>query len=473
MSYCWGGPQQFVTTVATLDSRRAGFKTQQLPQTLQDAVNLTKSLGLEYLWIDAVCILQDSADDKAIELPKMPSYYRNAHLTICAGGKGCASGFLAPGAQCEDHPGTGIPKDLLSMPFLAPNGEVDNIYFREENPYSLSDEPVSQRAWTYQERILSPRVLTYGGRLMWQCATIQKSEGGVQDWSFDSRSANDREIKLGLLEMKKDPTGKRKDSVTSQIPDDKYSLWYRAVEEYCERDLTFPEDKFRAIAALANEFALALEDEYVAGLWKTDLLRGLMWSTWPVLDMQKPKAWRAPTWSWASAESSVTYSRLPTLPTTELSKVLSVQITPKSAEFPYGENSSGIIEIRGPVFDFNLDKMTEKLQQQYQTPAPQDSMEWRKLMMNPSRGQLGSNEDWKLQAGSVFLVLLAEPVVGDEENVSAGVDVDDISEQVGLLHGLVLTPMENGTYERVSSFAGMRVKGYLNLRNREETVRIV
>jgi hypothetical protein len=476
LSYCWGGPQQFITTTDVVESRRAGFKTQQLPKTLQDAVTLTKSLGLEYLWIDAVCILQDSPDDMDIELPKMPSYYRNAYLTICASGKTADTGFLAPtGAQCEDHPGTGVPKDLLSMPYYGPNGKVGDVFFREENPYCLSDEPVSKRAWTYQERILSPRVLTYGGRLMWQCATTQKSEGGVQDWSFDSRSVCDREIKLGLTEMRKDLTGKGKNNESSQIPADSYSLWYKAVEEFCERDMTYPEDKFRAIAALANEFALAFQDEYAAGLWKMDFLRGLMWSTWPNLDVRKPEKWRSPSWSWASVESSVTYSRLPTSPATDLAKVMSIQCTPKSESFPYGEVLAAVLEIRGPVFTFNLEKMTETLQKQYLMPEPQDSMEWRKLMMHPSKGHMASNDEWKLQAGSVFLVLLAEQISLDEENASGGTgtDADDISERVGLLHGLVLTPTENGTYERVSSFAKLRVKGYLNLCDREETVRIV
>lgn len=475
LSYCWGGPQQFITTTDVVESRRAGFKTYQLPKTLQDAVKLTKSLGLEYLWIDALCILQDSPDDKEIELPKMPSYYRNSYLTICASGKSSYTGFLAPktGVQCEDHPSTDVPKDLLSMPYYGPNGKVDDVFFREENPYCLSDEPVSQRAWTYQERILSPRVLTYGGRLMWQCTTTQKSDGGVQDWSFDPRSVCDREIKLRLNEMRKDLIRRGKNNVASEIPADTYSLWYKAVEEFCEREMTYPEDKFRAIAALANEFALAFEDEYAAGLWKIDFLRGLLWSTWPNLNVRKPEKWRSPSWSWASVESSVTYSRLPTLPSTVLAKVLSIQCTPKSESFPYGEVLAAVIEIRGPVFSVDLERMTKTLQEQYMMPEPQDSMEWRKLMMHPSKGNMSSNDEWKLQAGSVFLVLLAEPISVDEENVNGITEPDDISEKVGLLHGLVLTPTENGTYERVSSFSKLRVKGYLHLCNREETVRIV
>ncbi|KEF58643.1 uncharacterized protein A1O9_06569 [Exophiala aquamarina CBS 119918] len=475
LSYCWGGTQKFSSTIDTIKSRRAGFKTCQLPQTLQDAVKLTRSLGLEYLWIDVLCIIQDSPNDKEIELPKMPSYYRNAYLTICAGGGSCETGFLATKiARCEDHPNTGIPKDLLNMPYFGPNGEIDDIFFREESPYSLSDEPVSKRAWTFQERILSPRVLTYGSRMMWQCTTTQKSDGGVQDWSFDSRSASGREIKLGLREMQRHLSLEGKNNVTRQIPAENHSLWYKAVEEFCERDMTYPQDKFRAIAALANEFAVVLKDDYVAGLWKADFFRGLLWSTWPSLDVRKPDKWRAPSWSWASVESSVTYSRLPTLHATELAKVISIEVTPKSKVFPYGEISAAAVEIEGPVFSFDIEVMADTLRKQYLMPEPQDSMEWRKLMMSPAKGHLGSNDDWTLQAQSVFLLLLVEPVSPDDDGVDGeGGGEDDISARVGLLHGLVLTPLEDGTYERVSSFSKLRVKGYLNLCNQEETVRIV
>ena len=493
LSYCWGRPQEFATTIDTIKSSRAGFKTHQLPKTLRDAVELTRSLGVEYLWIDALCIIQDSPDDKEIELQEMPSYYRNAYLTICAGGSSCDDGFLTTkSAHCDDHLGMGIPRDLLNIPYFAPNGEIDDIFFREENPYSLSDEPVSKRAWTFQERILSPRVLTYGGRMLWQCTTTQKSAGGVQDWSFDTRSTSGREIKLGLAEMQKHSaqmTVKGKNNVKtgtkSQLKAARdYSLWYNAVEEFCERDITFPQDKLPAIAALAKEFASALKDEYVAGLLKADFLRGLLWSTWPNLDVQKPNKWRAPTWSWASVECSITYSRLPPLSATELAKITKIEYTPTSGSFPYGEVTAGAVEIQAPVFSFDLEVMTDTLRKQYMMPAPQDSMEWRKLMLNPAKGGLGSNEDWKLKVDSIFLILLAEPISTDpDEDGGNGEngddDVDEISddEKIGLLHGLVLTPIEgegeDGTYERVSSFSNLRVKGYLNLRKQEKTVRIV
>ena len=71
--------------------------------------------------------------------------------------------------------------------------------------------------------------------------------------------------------------------------------------------MSLPEDKLPAISGLAIELAGAIQDEYVAGLWCNDILRGLMWSTWPFLHVKKPEVWRAPSWSWASVNNAVTY----------------------------------------------------------------------------------------------------------------------------------------------------------------------
>ncbi|KAH6648112.1 heterokaryon incompatibility protein-domain-containing protein, partial [Truncatella angustata] len=84
LSYCWGGPQEFATTKERLQTLEDGFKASQLPQTLQDAVTVTRSLGVRYLWVDSLCIIQDSEEDKSSELPMMASYYKNAYVTVCA-----------------------------------------------------------------------------------------------------------------------------------------------------------------------------------------------------------------------------------------------------------------------------------------------------------------------------------------------------------------------------------------------------
>lgn len=483
LSYCWGGSQPFETTRDSLELRKEGFKITQLPKTLQDAVSLMRSLGIEYLWVDSLCIIQDSPEDKDNELPKMPSYYRNTYLTICAGGSSSENGFLVTHKECEQHSGTKIPKDLLCMPYLCPDGATSDIFFREESPYSLSDEPVSRRAWTFQERILSPKIVTYGSRITWQCTTMLETDGGAQDWSFDSRKFSDTEIKQGLISRNKSLATEEATvditSPTNRTPEEFYSLWYDVVQEFCRRAMTYPEDKLPAIAALAAEFAVTLGDEYVAGLWKKDILRGLMWSTWPHLSVVKPAKWRAPSWSWASIENSaVTYERQPgrTPAVVELSQILDIKIDPKSKTFPFGEVSDAVLEVKGPVIGFDNQTMSEVTRKEYTMPPPEDSTDWRKLMLLVLPGG-PSDEKWELPAESVLLVLFAEDAP-DNHRPSVDEQVADTNhdpdERTGYLYGLLLAPTgEEGTYERVAAFTKLKMGGYPRMRNFERTIRLV
>ena len=135
LSYCWGGHQPFQTTRETSTSNFQGFTLVGLPKTLQDAILLTRKLGLQFLWVDSLCIVQDDSDDKAKELSKMAEYYTKAHITICAADEKCTTGFLAPHSKCEHHPDSTLPRDLLQLQVLDPAGNISILLFRPETPY--------------------------------------------------------------------------------------------------------------------------------------------------------------------------------------------------------------------------------------------------------------------------------------------------------------------------------------------------
>jgi hypothetical protein len=84
LSYVWGGDQGFKTTVSSLSTMREPFSIEKLPRTLRDAVNVCRGLGLDYIWIDCLCVIQDDADDLAQELAIMPQIYQQAWVTISA-----------------------------------------------------------------------------------------------------------------------------------------------------------------------------------------------------------------------------------------------------------------------------------------------------------------------------------------------------------------------------------------------------
>jgi hypothetical protein len=96
LSYVWGGPQAFCTLRSNVTSHRSQITLTALPQTIQDAVFCAHQLGLKYLWVDSLCIVQDSAEDREREIAHMAQIYKNAFVTISAAkAVGCDEGFLA------------------------------------------------------------------------------------------------------------------------------------------------------------------------------------------------------------------------------------------------------------------------------------------------------------------------------------------------------------------------------------------
>lgn len=199
----------------------------------------------------------------------------------------------------------------------------------------LSREPISKRAWTFQERILSTRLLHYGTRMLWQCRCSVKSGGGLIEGSLDDSTVDLDTLRRAMRE--------------TETPRKLYDIWYQTIKEYTVRNASLDEDKLPAISALAQKFGELMHDEYLAGIWRGDILRGLLWSTYPTLDLLPPKQWTAPSWSWACNKNVISYNSLPMGEAMQVAKVTNCQVTPRSTLNPFAALSSGELEIRGKV----------------------------------------------------------------------------------------------------------------------------
>ena len=129
---------------------------------------MTRKPGLRYLWVDALCIIQDSASEKDEEIAKMDRIYQNAQLTFCAASaEKCQNGFLATRSLRGDPSPSII---LASIPFACPNGGSGTVSLRKPETYYINHEPLSRRGWALQERVLSSRMIIYGHwQMHWQC----------------------------------------------------------------------------------------------------------------------------------------------------------------------------------------------------------------------------------------------------------------------------------------------------------------
>lgn len=162
LSHVWGREQIITTTKATLIEHSLGIPWNHLSKTFQDAVLIARELNVQYLWIDSLCIVQDSAEDWETESAKMGQYYRNAILTIAAtrsedGTGGCFSDsnswLLKP---CPT--GNSWSRSLSGgFEFIRPSTSA----LAYASSASSQENPLEYRAWCFQERLLSPRLLNY------------------------------------------------------------------------------------------------------------------------------------------------------------------------------------------------------------------------------------------------------------------------------------------------------------------------
>lgn len=342
LSYCWGGPQPILLETHAYEQMiSAGIELSQLPLTIRDAVRVARDLGLRYLWVDALCIIQDSREDMEHELAQMAAVYKKAYITIsAASAKTCRDGFL----QYRMPQRSRFPR--FELPYRAWNdGPAGTVILQESSDpiYSAFEEPVNHRAWCYQESLLSPRVVLFGVRdLMWQC--------GADAYKYPLMvSGEGRGFSEGLLRLEPaffDPME------TLERGYWEWS-WYDVVISYTRRELSYEKDKLVALAALATEHQrLSDGDEYLAGLWRRNLPEWLSWMVEPCssADHTKPKQtlqprpsmYVAPSWSWASVRGIVGFGGGKDF----RSEVLRCEVTLENENLPTGAVTGGLLVLR-------------------------------------------------------------------------------------------------------------------------------
>ncbi|KAH6658947.1 heterokaryon incompatibility protein-domain-containing protein [Truncatella angustata] len=290
LSYVWGGPQEIRTTIATLPANQKGIEVATLPKTLVDAIEVCRELTLSYLWIDALCIIQDDPGDLLHELGCMPSIYQESYVTISAAkAVGVQEGFLNETAV---YTYDSLPPTQIS--YESRHGKLGHVLLCQFDHHRvLLSDPIDSRAWTYQETLLSPRLLRYSRNyIQWSCRSCQLYDGSwkKQDMRFDSDAYN---WNYGEVPC---------------VPGLPMPAWEPVVEAYSNRNMTNQSDKLVAISAIAQVFAKAFNYIYLAGLWRETLPLGLCWMVAQGIRKPRPKELRAPSWSWTSIDNPIRYA---------------------------------------------------------------------------------------------------------------------------------------------------------------------
>lgn len=335
LSHCWGEDPSLTltTTAATIRERQSGIRWEQLPKTFRDAVLITKGLGIRYLWIDSLCIIQEDMLDWEEESAKMASTYSNCYLNLaathaCNGTGGCLSRRWTPN-WFKDHSNAILSKrrPVISQKICV-RGEATGVFVRNSldvaHAQCTSDlahdfpldqmAPLLSRAWCYQERLLSPRTVHFhSSEMIWHCMEAVSCECGSLDNTMAVIEYLGRSTFPKYTFRLLDTDDESDDSHHSFQVD----LWLTMVHQYSKMRLTHSDDILPALGGVALRFKQRVNPgRYLAGLWEYELAICLLWQVYSNpganpsrtnVDTRRPARYRAPTWSWASIDFDPAY----------------------------------------------------------------------------------------------------------------------------------------------------------------------
>jgi hypothetical protein len=311
LSYCWGPPDlakfQLKTTFETYSAHLEGISISSMTRTLQDAVKTARALSIRYLWVDALCIIQGDMRDWMRESQRIGSVYMNAHVTICTlGTSSCVESFLDRVEPTKVNFVSSVRPDIRGtynirfQPYYDTRSETQGLVLGDRIELDFFSGAWGTRAWTCQEEQLSIRKIAFGAsQVHFSCPSHNISESALD------RKTHFKDLATYLEEYR-----------VTQDRNRLYQHWYELVEDYAQRTLTVFEDRLPALSGMASLIAAETADDYVSGIWASDLVRGLLWGTFPlstsldsILDPPSDVQYVGPSWSWAKQrERTIRYA---------------------------------------------------------------------------------------------------------------------------------------------------------------------
>lgn len=320
LSYCWGSDTDYLLlSPSNLPRLSTGFALSELPMAFQEAVEIARSLSMQYIWVDALCIMQSGEEsilDWHREAPMMQSVYSNSAVNICL------SSISNPGQSCVSR----ICSETIPTPFTLTTtgifcdesddnlvvGELPCVILHQEYYHTtIYNQPLGWRAWGLQERILPARNLSFGqAEIFWECL---EQKGACT--SFPTG------IPSSLHRIYRPPMNSIRD-INGQEEDSHHILWTSILKDYTSRNLTYPKkDKLMAIMAIATQIVLQTGDVYIEGHFRSMLPFSLNWYGEPYLSQkyrskhpirkkiapfdQGQGISNPPSWSWASMDGEI------------------------------------------------------------------------------------------------------------------------------------------------------------------------
>jgi hypothetical protein len=345
LSHCWGKSRPpCLTTKKTLTRNMHGIDWELLPPTFRDAIDFTRQLGLRFLWIDSICIIQDSREDWNQQSAVMADIYGGAHVTLCATASASDDeGFYAPPLERQRSHEVEVrgPDGRIYKPNVELFKGSHIPGWRSVGEASETEGfPLMTRAWAFQERVLSPRLIHFTrGEVMWECFELSSCQCS-NDYEPYSTEPDEGSPYIG--DSKRIYKALAKSLIPSpHYPDSAQKFgWEKVARAYSALRLTLEADKLPALSGVAKrEQVLRRGDEYLAGLWRSTLQQDMQWVSF---GSTRPSKRRYPSWSWTAVDGP----RRGYDSGRDVSAILEASITLASSD-PTGEVSGGHVLISG------------------------------------------------------------------------------------------------------------------------------
>ncbi len=446
LSYSWGFSKPFVLTSVNIVDFCQQIHVQELPKTIRDAIEAVREIDYRYLWIDALCIMQDgrtcpsACEDWEDQAGKLNDIFSNSVITIAASESfDGETGFIQsrnPLNQiiCRLQPETGLCYDVV--PPCTPHCLA--------HPFNNAQYHLDTRAWVFQERILAPRTahitrnfLHLECRTELVCEAMQGADachhsGAVPKADYQNLFSV---LGLGVIEGLTIPEF----TVPFFL-----STWHGLVRRYSMTNLSRSSDILVALAGLAKQIQRVSNLTWSFGLWREYLLRDLLWYVRGGKGI--PALERAPSWSWASIkvrgpqilyEASVDISpdaRITSLP----------EISAFTSQAPLSEDESR--------YAIKLMVLMKAGAPHLKEASPADSHPNRVHRncqgISKAHPECPFHPDYELSEGIELYSILIARVSGADRGLDTFLQIDELE------LGLVLTPVRGfeGRYRRVGYF---------------------
>jgi hypothetical protein len=354
------------TTSESITKHKEALPMGNMPPLFRDAVFITRRLNYRYLWIDSLCIIQDSESDWQTESANMGYIYSNAVFTIAA--------------EAASNSEEGI-LDTARPPVTSPVQVACHTHRLQGNMILYRARfdikgPLSTRAWTLQEDVLSARVLRWGVKqVTWHCRTATCSEHNPAGaFNIDSKGYTSgerlyRKPYFKLLCLSQEALQKHFQATGAPGSETGYrrsalSFWDSIVQDFASRALTYDTDKLPALSGLAKEVARHTSYTYKAGLWEDEIHSDLLWRIEG--KAQTPASYTAPSWTWAGhniggkGKLATMSANARRYESQNIVQILSIGLVHKSPD-TFGQVTSGQLCLRGPCLEIpNWDTVSSR-----------------------------------------------------------------------------------------------------------------